>query len=83
MGDAVQHVEKVDHNDTQVPIPNGEVQVLDGEIGIRIRDVAHKAYPDVQEKRAVEHLKMGSSIMAMPCYILLTRLVRKLSSLSR
>jgi hypothetical protein len=59
MGDAVQYVEKVDYNDTQVPLPNGEGQVLDGEIGIRIRDAAHKAYPDVQEKRAVEHLKDG------------------------
>jgi hypothetical protein len=32
---------------------------LDGVIGNEIRDVTHKAYPDVQEKRAVEHLKDG------------------------
>jgi hypothetical protein len=28
MVDAVHYVEKVDHNDTHVPLPNAEVQVI-------------------------------------------------------
>lgn len=52
MGDAVQYFEKVDHNETQVPLPNGKVQVLDGEICIRIQDVANEAYPECARKES-------------------------------
>jgi hypothetical protein len=42
---------------SRFPMPR--CRLLDGVIGNEIRDVTHKAYPDVQEKRAVEHLKDG------------------------
>jgi mannitol-1-phosphate/altronate dehydrogenase len=48
-GDAVQYVEKVSHNDAQVPQPNAKVQELDRLTEIEKQNLLQNAYVDEQE----------------------------------
>ena len=55
-GDAVQYVEKVNDNDTQVPQSNPKVQELDGLTEDEKRKVIWNAYSELQEEKAGKHL---------------------------